>query len=71
MFNVVVGIAWQTSLVAFPVYIVIRRLNTAGIALAVIVVTSTILKFTWYDHLRKMEVAAPIAVSQPEPQPAR
>ena len=25
MFNIVVGIAWQTSLVAFPVYIVIRR----------------------------------------------
>src|ERR1039457_3777556 len=32
MFNVVVGIAWQTSLIAFPVYIVIRRYQTAAIA---------------------------------------
>lgn len=55
MFNVVVGIAWQTSLVAFPVYIVIRRMNVAWAALAVALVTSAILKFTWYDHLKKME----------------
>ena len=55
MFNVVVGIAWQTSLIAFPVYIVIRRYQTAAIAVAVVVVTSTILKFTWYDHLKKVE----------------
>ena len=71
MFNVVVGIAWQTSLVAFPVYIVIRRLNFAAIAFAVVIVTSTILKFTWYDHLKQMEIEIPLAPPQPEPQPAR
>jgi hypothetical protein len=54
MFNVVVGIAWQTSLVALPIYVVIRRYNIAMIALAVVLVTSAILKFTWYDHLTKM-----------------
>lgn len=54
MFNVVVGIAWQTSLVALPVYVVIRRYDIAGIALAVVLATSAILKFTWYDHLTKM-----------------
>lgn len=53
--NIVVGIAWQTSLVAFPVYLVIRRLDHALVALAVILVTSAILKFTWYDHLKTIE----------------
>ena len=31
MFNIVVGIAWQTSLIAFPVYIVIRRYEIAAL----------------------------------------
>ncbi len=57
MFNIVVGIAWQTSLIAFPVYIVIRRYEIAAWAIAVVVVTSITLKFTWYDHLKKMEIA--------------
>ena len=70
MFNVVVGIAWQTSLVALPIYVVIRRNDIAVIALAVVLGTSAILKFTWYDHLKKMytettpsaaKVAAPVA----------
>jgi len=55
MFNVVVGIAWQTSLVAFPVYLVIRRYEISATAFAVAVLTSVILKFTWYDHLKKVE----------------
>jgi hypothetical protein len=56
MFNIVVGIAWQTSLIAFPIYIVIRRYEIASYAIAVVLVTSIILKFTWYDHLKKMEI---------------
>lgn len=56
MFNVVIGIAWQTCLIAMPVYIVIRRYDSAAIAFGIIVVTSAILKFTWYDHLKKMEI---------------
>jgi SSS family solute:Na+ symporter len=30
MFNVVVGIAWQTSLIALPIYVVIRRYDIRG-----------------------------------------
>jgi solute:Na+ symporter, SSS family len=56
MINVVVGVAWQTSLVAFPVYIVIRQMNKAWIALTVIAITSVILKFNWYDRLESREV---------------
>ena len=55
MFNVAVGICWQTSLVALPVYIVIRKSGGALIALAVAAATSLILKYTWYDHLRELE----------------
>jgi Na+/proline symporter len=67
MFNVVVGIAWQTSLIAFPVYIVIRRYNNALIAFAVVAATSLILKFTWYDHLRQMEIEMPLESARAVP----
>ena len=67
MFNVVVGIAWQTSLIALPIYVVIRKSNMAMLALGVILVTSAILKFTWYDHLKKMYTETPAPVGLPRP----
>jgi solute:Na+ symporter, SSS family len=51
MFNIAVGICWQTSLVALPVCIVIRKWNGAVTAAAIVAVTAVILKFTWYDNL--------------------
>jgi hypothetical protein len=65
MFNVAVGIAWQTSLIALPIYVVIRKHDMAWIALAVIVGTSAILKFTWYDHLKRMYTEKPAPVVAP------
>jgi len=61
MFNVVIGIAWQVALVALPIYIVIRtNIPAIWYCLAVVAVTSVILKFTWYDHMCKVnaEIAA-------------
>jgi hypothetical protein len=55
MFNVVVGIVWQIALVALPIYIVTWRLRTAAIASGVVALTSIILKFTWYNHLKELE----------------
>jgi heme/copper-type cytochrome/quinol oxidase subunit 4 len=55
MFNIVVGIAWQISLVALPLYIVIQEFWRAATALAIILGTSVILKFSWYDHLSERE----------------
>jgi SSS family solute:Na+ symporter len=55
MFNVAVGIVWQISLVALPIYIVIKKFDYAAMTFAVVAVTSIILKFTWYDHLNKEE----------------
>jgi solute:Na+ symporter, SSS family len=53
--NIAVGIVWQIALVILPLYVVIRDFWRASIALAVILVTSFILKFTWYDHLNARE----------------
>jgi hypothetical protein len=56
IFNIVVGIVWQVSLVALPLYVVIQEFQRAALALSVILGTSLILKFTWYDHLAVREI---------------
>ena len=55
MFNVVIGVIWQTTLVALPIFVVIRAYQRALISLVIILATSAILKFTWYDNLEKRE----------------
>jgi SSS family solute:Na+ symporter len=55
MFNIAVGIVWQISLVALPIYFVIKKFDYAAITFGVVVATSIILKFTWYDHLNREE----------------
>jgi SSS family solute:Na+ symporter len=65
MFNIVVGIVWQTSLVAFPVYIVIRKWESAAVALGLVLASAVVLKFTWYDNLDAHEaedLPAPLAL---------
>jgi SSS family solute:Na+ symporter len=52
MFNVVVGIVWQISLMAFPVFLVMREWTQFYIAVSVMAVTTVILKFTWWDKLK-------------------
>jgi Na+/proline symporter len=56
MFNIAVGICWQISLVALPLYVVIREWDRVAIAAGVILITSLILKFSWFDHLSEREV---------------
>ena len=55
VFNIVVGMVWQIALVALPIYIVTWRLRQAALTLLIIVSTSLVLKFTWYDHLKELE----------------
>jgi len=50
-FNVSIGIVWQLTLNIIPICIVIRQYKTMWISVAVLVVTSIIMKFTWYDKL--------------------
>jgi Na+/proline symporter len=63
MFNIVIGIVWQISLVALPLYVVIQEYQRAALTLAVILCTSLILKFTWYDHLEEREVETNLAAA--------
>jgi solute:Na+ symporter, SSS family len=55
MFNIVVGMVWQVTLVALPIYIVTWNLPYAGYAVVLVAITSIILKYTWYDHLKDLE----------------
>lgn len=49
--NVMVGIAWHTSLAVMPICIVTRQFQTLWSAFGVFVVTSLVLKINWYDKL--------------------
>ncbi|GLX77357.1 sodium:solute symporter [Thalassotalea insulae] len=51
LFNIVVGMTWQISLVVLPIYLVIKEHFSMAIALVVMLVTSFILKKNWYDKL--------------------
>jgi len=49
--NVAVGIVWQISLIAAPVYFVLRRFAAAGLCLVLTAATSLVLKKNWYDKM--------------------
>jgi SSS family solute:Na+ symporter len=51
VFNVVIGVIWQTCLLVIPVAVVIRERMPLFEAVAVLVITSLILKKTWWDKL--------------------
>ncbi len=54
MRNVFVGITTQTSLVALPICIIIGNWTGFFVALGVIAVGGTILKFTWWNKLEEI-----------------
>jgi Na+/proline symporter len=51
LFNIAIGLVWQTSLVTSPIYLVIQHWVEFAVSVGVCLVTSLILKFTWYDRL--------------------
>ncbi len=53
MFNSLIGIIWQMSLIIIPIYLVIGEYTTMGIAIAVMAATSFILKKNWLDKLEE------------------
>ncbi len=53
MFNVGIGIIWQTALVIFPIYLVLQEGVPTVISITVAIVTTMILKKTWWDKLPK------------------
>jgi hypothetical protein len=54
-FNVLIGIIWQMSMVVIPLYLLSKNSTRAIIAVMVLVITSVILKKTWYDNLKNID----------------
>ncbi|MBV6647882.1 MAG: Na+:solute symporter [Cyclobacteriaceae bacterium] len=50
-FNVIVGIAWQMSMVVIPIYLVIREYFPLTMSLLVLAVCSILLKIFWWNKL--------------------
>jgi len=53
MFNVFIGVIWQTALVIFPIYLVLLETVPTIVALAIAAICTYILKKTWFDKLPK------------------
>ncbi len=51
MLNIIIGILWQTSLVALPMYFIFHEFTAGFITLAIAIIFTLILKKTWYDNL--------------------
>lgn len=66
MFNVVIGIIWQTSLTVLPVYIVIKEQLPAVTTGIILLITTMILKKNWYDRLKEEDVIVPATVEKTE-----
>jgi len=54
MFNVLVGVIWQTALVILPIYVVLLKGVPVIISLIIIAIAVIILKRTWWNRLDKM-----------------
>jgi solute:Na+ symporter, SSS family len=51
MSNVAVGMTWQITLMATPVFLVLREFSSFAVCSGILIVTSLILKFNWWDKL--------------------
>ena len=51
MLNCAVGIIWQTSITAAPIFMLIQYWNHFFISLAVVALCTLILKYNWYDKI--------------------
>jgi len=60
MSNILVGITWQITLMAAPVFLVLREYNSLIISIAILIVTSLILKFNWWDKLNESYGEIPV-----------
>jgi len=53
LFNVLIGIVWQMTMVIMPIYLVIKYFKHFGVALLIFLVCSLLLKKYWYNNLEK------------------
>ncbi len=59
MANVVVGVVWQTSLVAAPIFLVIQHWFEFGVAIAIAAITSLLLWKFWWKTLEDYPADTP------------
>jgi len=52
MFNVAVGIVWQTALTATGIFVVLQDTRRLMYSVGLVLVSMVILKFNWYDKLQ-------------------
>jgi len=55
MTNIFIGITWQTAIKLLPIYLILVKFYAFGIALALVVLTTWILKKNWYDKIEEFE----------------
>jgi hypothetical protein len=63
MFNVAVGIIWQTALTATGICLVIEEWTYLLVCVAVTAVTSIVLKYNWYDKIEDYPKDLPAALT--------
>jgi len=56
MFNIVIGITWQTSLTASAIFLVLQDFRAMALCVGLVLVTSITLKRTWYDTMEDYPV---------------
>ena len=54
--NCVIGIVWQMTFVLAPIYLIIKEYYNMAFVLLIMLITSVILKKTWYDKLENSEL---------------
>jgi solute:Na+ symporter, SSS family len=54
-FNVAIGIIWQMAMIVIPLYLLTGNTQETIISVIVFVVTSIILKKTWYNNLKNVD----------------
>ncbi|MDN3595434.1 sodium:solute symporter family protein [Zunongwangia endophytica] len=57
MFNCLIGIIWQSSMILLPIFLVVRDYPKTWMSVAVFIATSLILKFTWLDKVKHLETS--------------
>ncbi|MFZ8960180.1 MAG: sodium:solute symporter family protein [Flavobacteriaceae bacterium] len=55
MFNVIIGIVWQMTLVVWPIYFLIKKWDHFIITIIILIITTATLKYSWYNPLKRKE----------------
>jgi Na+/proline symporter len=66
-FNVMVGMIWQTALTAAGIYLVLQNYRALAWTVAIVALTSLVLKYSWYDKLEDYPADYQVPVGSSDP----